>query len=92
MSLGFDVSQQVTEVTGVEYKDAEGQRQQAFGDAVILACGGYGADRGPDSLLRKYCPQVRLFFLFFYFFNFFIILFFYYFIILLFYYLFIYFF
>ena len=58
MELGFNVSEQVTEVVGIEYTDALGQKQQAFADAVILTCGGYGADRGPNSLLSKYCPQV----------------------------------
>ena len=46
-------------VQGVTYTDGEGQAQQLAGDAVVLATGGFGANR---ELLRKYAPQVRMYY------------------------------
>jgi hypothetical protein len=43
------------QVRGVTYKTQEGQQEQLEGDAVVLATGGFGANK---ELLKKYAPQV----------------------------------
>jgi len=44
-------------VSGVVYEQ-DGSAHELRGDAVILACGGFGADSGPGGLLQQHCPQV----------------------------------
>jgi succinate dehydrogenase/fumarate reductase flavoprotein subunit len=45
-----------TGVIGVQY-EKDGRQQVEYGP-VIIATGGYAADFGPDSLLRKYRPDL----------------------------------
>lgn len=44
-------------VEGVTYVTAEGREERLQGDAVVLATGGFGANR---ELLKKYAPEVRV--------------------------------
>lgn len=42
-------------IQGVIYRNAEGSTEKLAADAVVLATGGFGANR---ELLRKHAPQV----------------------------------
>eukprot|EP00933_Yihiella_yeosuensis_P035291 TRINITY_DN28813_c0_g1_i1.p1 TRINITY_DN28813_c0_g1~~TRINITY_DN28813_c0_g1_i1.p1 ORF type:complete len:1144 (-),score=274.87 TRINITY_DN28813_c0_g1_i1:435-3866(-) len=46
------------EVTGVEYKDAEGKVVELPADSVVLTTGGFGFDHSDGSLMQKYRPDL----------------------------------
>jgi succinate dehydrogenase/fumarate reductase flavoprotein subunit/NAD(P)H-flavin reductase len=46
------------EVVGVEYENAAQQTLRLAAEAVVLCTGGFAADTSPDSLLRRYRPDL----------------------------------
>uniref|UniRef100_A0A1I7TMS0 fumarate reductase (NADH) n=1 Tax=Caenorhabditis tropicalis TaxID=1561998 RepID=A0A1I7TMS0_9PELO len=53
-----DIIRKEGKVIGVEVVSVEGEKSQITGDAVILATGGFSADRSADGLLTEYGKDI----------------------------------